>query len=264
MIIDADVHLSLTERNGITADQALRKMDRANVDMANIWLQPPYMRDIESANRYIFEAARLHPDRFYATGWVDPHYGKDAAKDMLKRCTQDYGMRSIKMNGAQNSFYIDDESCFPLYAYLNSNRCALAFHIGADFYDFTHPTRAQKVAKAFPDLRILLVHMGGAGLPNLSNACIEVAQQCPNTILVGSAVSYVSIAQAIKVLGPARVCFGSDEPFAYMHVERAAYDAFLPDITDHAGYALVMGGNIARFFEIPARPCHEAGSLVMP
>jgi len=250
VIIDADVHISLTEKNGITAEQALKKMDRANIDMANIWLQPPYMRDIETANRYVYHSARAHPDRFFATGWVDPHFGETAAMDTLKRCTQEYGMRAVKMNGAQNNFYIDDESCFPLYESLSSMDCVLAFHVGADFYDFTHPTRAQKIAKLFPDLRILLVHMGGVGLPNLSNACIEVAQQCPNTMLVGSAISYVSIAHAIRTLGPTRVCFGSDEPFAFMHVERAAYEAFLPDVTDHDGYTLVMGGNIAHFFGI--------------
>ena len=64
MVFDADVHLSVTEKNGLTAEEALRAMDRAGIDRANIWLQPPYMREIEEANRYIYEAWRNHPDRF--------------------------------------------------------------------------------------------------------------------------------------------------------------------------------------------------------
>jgi predicted TIM-barrel fold metal-dependent hydrolase len=107
VIFDADVHLSKTEPNGLTAERVLEKMDRAGVDMANIWLQPPYMREIEDANRYIYESSKAHPDRFVATGWVDPNFGQERTMDMLRRCVETYGMRSIKFNGAQNGFYID-------------------------------------------------------------------------------------------------------------------------------------------------------------
>ncbi len=221
--------------------------------MANIWLQPPYMRVIEDANRYIYESAKTHPDRFVATGWVDPNFGRERSMDMLRRCVETYQMRSIKFNGAQNGFYIDDESMYPYYEYLNRNGCLLAFHIGADFYEFTHPFRARKIAEAFPGLRILMVHMGGAGVPNVSKACIEAALACANMTLVGSAVSYLSIVEAVKTLGPERLCFGSDAPFAFVHVERAAYEAFLPDATDARGKALIMGGNAARLWRLPFR-----------
>lgn len=247
MIFDADVHLSLTEPNGLSAETVLRMMDRAGIDRANIWLQPPYMRMIDEANRYVYDSARAHPDRFVPSGWTDPHFGMDAAMDMTKRCVEEYGMQAVKMNGAQNSFYIDDERLFPIHDYLQRMRCGLSLHIGADFFEYTHPMRARTIAKKFPALRLLMVHMGGAGIPNLSKACIEVAQECPNMLLVGSAVSYLSIVEAIRTLGPARVCFGSDAPFAMMHVERAAYEAFLPDVTDAEGIKKIMGENIAGF-----------------
>lgn len=32
MVFDADVHLSVTEKNGLTAEEALRAMDRAGID----------------------------------------------------------------------------------------------------------------------------------------------------------------------------------------------------------------------------------------
>lgn len=248
MVFDADIHLSLTEKNGLTADAALKAMDKAEIDIANIWLQPPYMRDIKDANRYIYESAKKHPDRFHATGWVDPNFGLEAAMEMLNRCICDYGMKSIKFNGAQNVFRIDSEEIFPIYQKIFESGCALAFHIGADFYDFTHPTRALKVAKAYPDMDIMLVHMGGAGTPDLSDASIDVALECSNVMLTGSAISYLSICNAIRRLGPERVCFGSDAPFAMVHVERAAYEAFLPDITDTKGREAIMYKNALKFY----------------
>ena len=249
MIFDADLHLSLTEDNGLTAEAALHALDKACIDKANIWLQPPYMRVIDEANQYIYQSVKAHPDRFSATGWVDPHFGEEKSRDMLKRCIEEYGMRTIKFNGAQNSYYIDSPELFPLYDQMNQAGCALAFHIGSDFFDFTHPSRAQRIAEHFPTMPVMLVHMGGAGKPDLSNACIDVAKVCPNVMLTGSAVSYLSIIHAIKELGPERVCFGSDAPFALPHVERAAYEAFLPDVTDAAGAELIMCKNAMKFFQ---------------
>lgn len=170
--------------------------------------------------------------------------------EMLKRCLDMYEMPAVKMNGAQNAYYIDDERHFPIYAYLQEAGRGLAFHIGADFYDFTHPTRAAKVARAFPRLKILMVHMGGSGIPDLGKASIEAAQECPNMLLVGSMISHLRVIEAIQVLGPERLCFGSDAPFALMHAERAAYEAFLPDVVDPDGHALIMGENIRRFLTV--------------
>lgn len=39
----------------------------------------------------------------------------------------------------------------------------LAFHIGTDAYEATHPFRLAKIAKRFPTTKILTVHMGGGG-----------------------------------------------------------------------------------------------------
>ncbi len=249
MIYDADVHLSLTEPNGLSAEDALRQLDKAGIDKANIWLQPPYMRYIEEANEYIYQSAKKYPDRFNPTGWVDPHFGLQASKEMIKKCIEKYGMKTIKFNGAQNNFYIDDESLFSLYDQICTAGCSLAFHIGSDAYDFTHPLRAECVAKAFPNMKVMLVHMGGAGKPDLSEFCIAVAKRCPNVFLTGSAVSYLSIKKVIEVLGTGQICFGSDAPFAIPKVERAAYDALLEDITDTIGYENIMYKNAVKFFE---------------
>jgi predicted TIM-barrel fold metal-dependent hydrolase len=55
--------------------------------------------------------------------------------------------------------------------------------------------------------------MGGVAHHDLSNAAIEIAQECPNLVLIGSGVRARAILKAIKVLGASRVCFGSDTPF---------------------------------------------------
>jgi hypothetical protein len=255
MIIDADVHISPTREPGIsiTVDELLRRMDRAQVDKALTWLQPPYLRHIDAANRYVYAAAQQHPDRILPFGWVDPHLGLEKGRATIRQCVEEYGFYGVKMNGAQNNFYIDDPVLsLPLVEIIASTGRLIAFHIGTDAYEATHPFRLGKIAARFPDLTILMVHIGGVGFHDLSNAAIEVMAQHPNIIGIGSAVRAPAILKAVQTLGPGRVCFGSDTPFELMHVEVAKYQALLRDEISPAGVQAVMGGNIARLFQLLA------------
>lgn len=249
MIIDADAHISPTGESSvdITIDQLLRHMDRAGVDKAITWLRPPYMREIAPSNRYVYEAMRDYPDRILGFGWVDPHLGVERMKDEIKRCVEEYGFYGIKLNGAQNSFYIDDpKMSLPLIEAVAKTGKHLAFHIGTDAYEATHPYRLGKIAKLFPDTHMFMIHMGGVGFADLSNAAVEVIADNPNITGIGSALRHIHVLTAIKKLGAHRVCFGSDTPFNLMHVEVAAYKALMDGELSINDQNFVMAGNVIR------------------
>ena len=251
MIIDADVHISPTFEGGssITIDELLRRMERAGVDRALTWLQPPYNREVYEANRYVYEATENFPDKILGFGWVDPNLGVEKAKDMVKKCIYDYGFFGVKLNGAQNNFFIDDPNLsLPVIEEIVKTGKLLAFHVGADAYEHTHPFRVGKIATQFPQQQILMVHMGGASFADLSHAAIEIAQDHPNLILIGSAIRSIPILKAIKTLGASRVCFGSDTPFELMHVEVAKYHALLDGEVSEEEKQQIMAGNIIRLF----------------
>lgn len=259
MIIDADVHISPTPEGGnsIHVDELLRIMDHAGVDKAITWLQPPYLRHIAEANAYVWEAMRGHPDRILGFGWVDPHLGIQEAKDTVKRCIDDYGFYGVKMNGAQNAFYIDDPVLsLPIIEEIANTGKLLALHIGTDAYEYTHPFRLGKIARLFPRLPILAVHMGGVGFHDLSDAAIEIAEQYLNITLIGSAVRSKPILKAIQALGSSRVCFGSDTPFELMHVEVAKYHALLDGVVSQHDQANIFSGNIRRLLGINTGDAH--------
>jgi predicted TIM-barrel fold metal-dependent hydrolase len=252
MIIDADAHITPVEGGvNIQAEELVRRMDCAGVDKAITWLQPAYFPNVEAGNALVYKATQEYPDRILGFGWADPHFGLDAAKDQIKRCVGDYGFYGVKLNGAQNRFYIDSEKmALPLIEEIAKTGRILAFHIGTDAYEATHPYRLAKVAKLFPETQILCIHMGGVAFHDLSDAAIDVAQDCPNITLIGSGVRAVNILKAIKTLGAARVCFGSDTPFALMHVELAMYEALMRDEVTEAERDLILGGNIKKLFKI--------------
>ncbi|MCJ7751838.1 MAG: amidohydrolase family protein [Armatimonadetes bacterium] len=249
MIIDADCHISPTAEGGVSIgiDELLRRMDRAGVGKAMTWLQPPYRREIDEANAYVYEATRRCPDRILGFGWADPNLGVERAVTAARRCIEEYGFYGVKLNGAQNSFYLDDpQISIPVIDEVARLGSRLAFHVGADAFEQTHPFRVAKIAANYPDLPILAVHMGGVGHADLTNAMIEFAQQYSNITLIGSAVREVAVLKAIHTIGASRVCFGSDTPFSLMHVEVAKYHALLDGEVSSEEKALVMGANIAR------------------
>jgi len=252
MIIDADVHISPVKGGlSIQVEELVRRMDYAGVDKALTWLQPVYFPDVDSGNALVYEAAKKYPDRILGFGWTDPHFGLEIARDQIKRCVEEYGFYGVKLNGAQNRFYIDSENlALPLIEEIAKTGVILAFHIGTDGLEATHPFRLAKIARRFPETQILAVHMGGVAFHDLSDAAIEAAQECPNITMIGSGVRAVNVLKAIKTLGADRVCFGSDTPFALMHVELAMYTALLRDEVTEDEKALILGGNIARLFEI--------------
>ena len=252
MIIDADCHLAPLESAWtIQAEELVRRMDYAGVVKALTWLQPVYFPDVDAGNAYVYEAVKKFPDRILGFGWADPHFGAEAARVQIRKCLEEYGFYGVKLNGAQNSFRIDDAAlAIPLIEEIAKAGGILAFHIGTDAIENTHPFRLAKIARRYPETRILAVHMGGVAFHDLSDACIEAAQECPNITLIGSAVRAVKIRKAIQTLGADRVCFGSDTPFAMMHVEVAMYEALMRDEVAAGDQALLLGGNIARLFGI--------------
>ncbi|MCD6302901.1 MAG: amidohydrolase [Anaerolineae bacterium] len=247
MYIDADCHVSVEPRGiGVDAETVIHRMDAVGVDRAVCWPMLTYTRQIAPDNAAIAEAARRHPDRIIPFGGVNPRLGIAESHDELTRCIEEYGMLGIKLNGARDGYYIDDpELSLPFVARIAEAGLVLAVHCGANDFERTHPFRIAALSDAFPELRILVIHMGGAGVPHLHDAAISYAQQYPNWYLVDSEADYRKVLTALDVLGPERICYGSDTPFCPMRYEWGIRQVIYQDL-EPAARAQVLGGNAAR------------------
>jgi len=68
------------------AAELVDRMDRAEVDKAPIWLEPPYTKDIDPVDRAVYEATQDYPDGFIGFGWANPRPGKPRTLDTIERC----------------------------------------------------------------------------------------------------------------------------------------------------------------------------------
>ena len=252
MIIDADTHLSPYHEyaTNMSAELLLRYMDDAGVDKALCWVHRPYSRNrMPEVERYVYESTKRYPDRLIGYGWIDPMLGKEESKNLLDLCLNEYGFSGVKFNGCQNEHFSDDDDLvMPLIETIAKAGASVAFHTGGDAPDQTSPYRVGRIAKQFPEMKILMVHIGCGGCSyDLSRSAIEVAKECPNVWLVGSDIRTRPLLNAVKELGAERICFGSDAPFENMKVELARYRAMFESDLPAVDYENIMSGNILRF-----------------
>lgn len=247
MRIDADCHLSADPaRYGIGADELIRRLDEVGVDKAITWPMVSYTREIAPDNKAIYEAVQKYPDRIINFGGVNPMLGMDKARDELRRCIEQYGVRGVKLNGARDGYDIDDpDRSLPLVEMINDAGIALAFHCGANDYERTHPFRIAQVSEAYPDLNIMIVHMGGGASPDISEAVMEFAAMYPQWYLIDSEADYRKVLAGLQALGPDRICYGSDTPFCPMRYEWGIRQTVYQDLSEQ-DRDKVLGGNIAR------------------
>lgn len=253
MRIDADCHLAAPSNGtGIGVDELLRRLDAVQVDKAITWPMVSYTRAIAPDNEAIYAAHRAHPDRIIPFGGVNPMLGVDQAREELERCIEVYGVRGVKLNGARDGYYIDDPVLsLPLVERIAEAGLVLAFHCGANDFEKTHPYRIAKISARFPELKIMVVHMGGSGLPDIADAVADLAQEHPNWFLIDSEVEYRKIHKALASLGPERICYGSDTPFCPMRFEWGLRQVIYQDLSREE-QAMVFGGNAARMLGIEA------------
>lgn len=247
-VVDADCHISSRKFDSLAMlpEELIATMDQAGVDQALVWLKPPYDKNIDPENAVIHSSVQRYPDRFLGFGWTNPRLGRDRARDIIKRCYDEYGLLGLKFNGAQDDYVIDDEDLvLPVIETAVEYGRPIAFHIGGDFPENTHPFRLGRIAERFPEQTFIMIHIGGASFPALDRAAIEIASRHPNIVTIGSAIHERAILEAIRVLGHERVCFGSDMPFFLMGPRLALYRELLRDEPDHVRSA-ILGGNILR------------------
>lgn len=191
LVIDADTHASNTDNlhpslrepfesitdyyhgKPVSAEDLIREMEMASVDMSLIWQNPAatwYGEDEDenyasllAANRYIFDVQTRYPETFIGAGWTDPGVlGIDKALKMVDTCIQEFGFLIVKLNPAPGRYPIDSERVCTLVDRVFELGGVPAFHYGADT-PYTPAEGLLSLAERYPDQPIMAVNMGGGG-----------------------------------------------------------------------------------------------------
>jgi predicted TIM-barrel fold metal-dependent hydrolase len=133
---------------------------------------------------------------------------------------QELGLRGIKLMPMYAGFRPDDERLNPLWDYASRNQLPVLLHTGTTFIsqaplEFTLPRLLDTVATRFPELRLILAHLGHP----FEGECVAVIRKHPNVYADVSALHYrpwqlynsLMLVQEYGVWH--KLLFGTDYPF---------------------------------------------------
>ena len=169
-------------------------------------------------DRYVAQYAAAHRDRLIGFLSLDPT--QDGWQREMRVGHQELGLAGIKLMPMYAGFRPDDERLDPLWSYAQQHALPVLLHTGTTFIaqaplECTLPRHLDPVATRFPDVRIVMAHLGHP----YEYECVAVIRKHPHVYADVSALHYrpfqlyhsLMLVQEYGVWN--KLLFGSDYPF---------------------------------------------------
>jgi predicted TIM-barrel fold metal-dependent hydrolase len=116
-----------------------------------------------NVNDQTAEFARAHPDKLI--GFMSVHPEDDDAVEEMERCVHQLGMKGMKLGPNYQNFDPLGEPAFRVFEAAQRMGLPIVFHQGTSPMRtapirYAHPLVMDEVAIAFPELRIVMAHLG--------------------------------------------------------------------------------------------------------
>ncbi|MEW5957633.1 MAG: amidohydrolase family protein [Chloroflexota bacterium] len=249
-----------TIQGWVTVEQLIADMDAAGLDQ--VVMQGIYFRHHDTCvaqNNWYIEWCRQYPDRLLGFATVQPLAGRPAL-DEVRRAI-DRGLRGVGeiLPYAQGHSLRDDVFLAVVELVIELD-VPLCLH-GAEPVGRDYPGRAYTplqdyvwLAEQYPDLKLILAHLGGLLPyyelnPTLKKALRHVYYDTAAVPLLYRPQVYKSI---VDVVGPEKILYGSDYPLLIYprRTRQPGFKDLLAEIREcgltEAQLGLILGDNIRR------------------
>jgi predicted TIM-barrel fold metal-dependent hydrolase len=200
-------------------DVEKRHLEETQVaDVAIVFGLQASQTDWNIPNEMVAEHVAKAADRLLFFASIDP--ASSNFMDELERCHQDLGAVGVKMSPLYQNVHPQDPRCYEIYRYCVKHGLPILFHAGTSFVsgtplDYSRPVHFDAVAVDFPDLHMVLAHLGHPW----EGETIAVIRRHANVYADLSALYYRpwqfynSMRLLVEYGAYAKVLFGSDFPF---------------------------------------------------
>ncbi|MBI3115969.1 MAG: amidohydrolase [Thaumarchaeota archaeon] len=169
-------------------------------------------------NEYVSEYASKHPEKVIPFCCVDPN-DEDAPME-LKRCVKAMGMKGLKLGPIYQHFDPTSERAGRVFEVAQDLEIPVLIHQGTTFVrdaplEFANPILLDKVARDYPDLRMIVAHLGHPW----EDETVALIRKQPNVFSDVSGLTYRPARLYLKLLScleygvMKKLVFGSDFPF---------------------------------------------------
>jgi len=192
----------------------MAQMDEAGIEKTILYaVEAPILF---ASNEYVKSLCDQFPDRLIGFASVDPK--SNEAPAVLEQAVKDLGLKGLKLHPPLQDFFPNDEAVFDVYQKAQDLDIPVVFHVGTTPFGNmcklaqADPILLDDVANCFPDLRIMLTHLGTLW----QHHAFMVVEKHPNVFIDTAAYLYeipeILDLNLIKRLGPQKIIFGTDYP----------------------------------------------------
>lgn len=194
-----------------TISQLLEKMDEWGVDRAVVLPIATKPSQQLSINNW---AAEVMSDRLYCFGTVHPD-AEDALTELER--IKSLGLKGIKLHPDYQNFFANEERMFPIYEKCAELKLPVIFHAGFDVLspDCIHctPQMSAEVLGKFPDLTVILAHLGGNELWDDVEKYLVGKNVYFDTAFIDGHISDEQLLRIIRSHGADKILLASDCPW---------------------------------------------------
>lgn len=198
----------------LKVETLLAQMDEAEIDQSVLFAVDAPI--VYASNEYVKQLIDEYPKRFIGFASVSPQ--KENATEILEHAVSELGLKGLKLHPPLQQFYPNDEKVYPLYEKAQELDVPVVFHVGTTPFgdrcrlSMANPLLIDDVACDFPNLRIMLTHLGTL----FHNEAFMVVEKHPNVFIDTAAYTYeipqILNINLIKRIGRHKVIFGTDYP----------------------------------------------------
>ncbi len=266
MIIDTHVHIGNMIGFHLTEEDVLYSMrtygishsivsclDAAEFDHELRPVPPKFCHSQLECLHTAVNFAKKYPNLISAAVWVRP-YSEKADYDLYKAINDNRKyIKAIKFHPYHSNVPFDAPSMEPFIELAEHYGLPAVVHTGGS--DAASCGRVYNMAKRFPKVRFVMVHMG---LGTDNTEAIDMVSRLPNLYGDTTWVSMQSTLRLIQSAGIEKVLFGSDNPIdgpdTYLHNrrgDRSLYQDYfhvLPQLLSPSDYDRLMYRNASDLF----------------
>lgn len=265
----SDVAFSKFDGDIADAEAAMAQAGYSHAVIANLFAIDLLEEDLRSAkpaeqaehliafNRWACDLAASRPALSVFVGADPSILGGEAGAAHLRDMVVNHGAKGIKIHPVVQQFLPDDPRMHPIYRTCIELGIPVLSHSGTarGAVQFGEPKAFARLMSTFPDLKLVLAHLGGGSWRQTT----EFAEAFPQVFFdlceiiawtgAPNGPTVDELALMINDVGPDRVMLGTDFPWYDLDVS-AHLVLDLPFLSDEQKLA-ILGSNAARILRLP-------------
>lgn len=189
--------------------QIIDAMDEHHVDATMVMpLGGENDRSVTEVHDQIHEASQAHEGRIFGIAAPNPHLGTEFVHEEITRCVEEFDFKYAKLHTLAWGVDPTSDIAYDFYDACRENDIPVMVHTGPHGMPFSVPGMLMPVAEDYPEMPIVMAHMGGAY--TLTQEAIFMAERYDNIYLDTTLAMNMYIRRALETVGAERIVMAAE------------------------------------------------------